>query len=76
LVARGEVPAGIVYNTDVAISDRIRVVAEFPATSHARISYPVALVKGLGTPAAQEFLGFMKSEAALAIFRQHGFTTD
>lgn len=76
LVARGEVPAGIVYKTDVAISDQIRVVATFPSISHPRISYPVALVKGQATPAARAFLDFITSDAALDIFRRHGFTTD
>jgi molybdate transport system substrate-binding protein len=71
-VARGECAAGIVYATDAARSDEVAVVTRFPVTLHAPIVYPFALLAGASTDAAQ-FLAFIRSEAASAIFRSHGF---
>ncbi|MGH8324500.1 MAG: molybdate ABC transporter substrate-binding protein, partial [Steroidobacteraceae bacterium] len=45
-VARDEVPLGIVYRSDAASEPAVRVVATFPAHSHAPIVYPAALIAG------------------------------
>ncbi len=74
LVARGEAVAGIAYATDAAISDAVRVVAEFPAGSHAPVSYEAALVAGQGGAAAERFLAFLTSGPARQVFRRHGFS--
>jgi molybdate transport system substrate-binding protein len=74
LVARGEAVAGIVYATDAAISDTVRVVAEFPPDSHAPVSYEAALVAGRGSAGAEGFLAFLASGPARRIFRRHGFS--
>ncbi len=72
-VARGEAPLGIVYRTDAAAEPRVRIVGKFPAHTHAPIVYPAALVRqGKGGDGAG-FLAFLKSSAAAAIFRKHGF---
>jgi molybdate transport system substrate-binding protein len=73
-VERGECAAGIVYATDAASSDLVVTVARFPPGSHRPIVYPLALVKGAPSEAAQ-FLSYLRdaSEAA-AVFRRHGFT--
>ena len=39
-VARGECPLGIVYNTDAKASQKVTLVASFPAASHLPIIYP------------------------------------
>ena len=44
LVARGQTPLGIVYQTDLAFSDRLEARATFPAISHPPIVYLAALV--------------------------------
>lgn len=73
-VERGECPLGIVYATDAAISQKVEVVATFPAGSHKPVVYPVALVKG-GRAEGGEFLQYVKtSPDAAAIFRKYGFT--
>jgi molybdate transport system substrate-binding protein len=72
-VARGEAPLGIVYRSDAASEPAVRVVDTFPASSHAPIVYPAAVVAGPDTPAARELLELMGSPAALAIFRRCGF---
>lgn len=71
-VARGECPLGIVYATDARSTDKVMVVADFPAGSHPPVVYPVALVAG-ASPAAREFLNYLASADARAIFIRHGF---
>lgn len=73
LVERGEVPAGIVYSTDAAVTPKVRVVGVFPENSHAPIVYPIALVQGQDTPAARDFFRFLSSEDARAVYRKFGF---
>jgi molybdate transport system substrate-binding protein len=74
LVERGEVPLGIVYATDAAISEKVDVIHSIPDDSHQPIVYPVALVKGRGTAPAREFLAFLGSPEAREIYRKYGFT--
>lgn len=74
LVERGESPLGIVYATDAAITKKVRVAGTFPEKSHAPILYPAALVAGGETPAALEFMKFLKTQEAKAIFEKYGFT--
>ncbi len=75
LVDRGEAAAGIVYQSDVAVGRRTRVVAVFPASSHPPITYQVALVAGSNLPEAKRFYHFLLGPEAGAIFRRHGFLT-
>lgn len=74
LVARGETPLGIVYETDAAISPEVRIVARFPAESHPPIVYPVAAVAGRKAGAAERFLSFLRGPEARRVFERHGFT--
>ncbi|WP_339930224.1 molybdate ABC transporter substrate-binding protein [uncultured Brevundimonas sp.] len=78
LVARGETPLGIVYATDARAEPRVRVVATFPANSHAPIVYPVARLRrsqgGGDAVAAQAFLDLMTSAQGQAVFQRFGFT--
>ena len=39
-VERGECPAGIVYATDAAISEKVEVLEKFPPDTHRPIVYP------------------------------------
>ena len=41
LVARGEAPLGIVYETDAKVEPGVKIVGTFPADSHPPIVYPV-----------------------------------
>ena len=78
LVARGGAPLGVVYATDARVEPRVRVVAPFPAHSHAPIVYPAAPVRrgdGAGDPeGARTFLGFRAGEEGQALFRRFGFS--
>ena len=73
LVERGEVPLGLVYATDAAISKKVRVVGTFPSDCHSAIIYPVAAVAENDTPEAREFLDFLHSPTAQAVFKKYGF---
>ncbi|MDL2267655.1 molybdate ABC transporter substrate-binding protein [Desulfovibrio sp. OttesenSCG-928-G15] len=73
LVERGEVPLGLVYSSDVAASDKVRIIGIFPADSHPEIVYPVAAIAGKNVDAAKAFIGFLSSPEAAAIFKKYGF---
>lgn len=71
-VARGEAPLGIVYLTDARMEPKVRIVGEFPHSSHPPIVYPAALTS-TAAGGAVEFLRYLQSEPAKARFRAAGF---
>jgi molybdate transport system substrate-binding protein len=73
LVARGEAVLGIVYATDAKVEPGVKIVGTFPADSHPPIIYPVAATLTAKTEAA-DYLAFLKTSAAKAIFEKYGFT--
>ncbi|WP_339913784.1 molybdate ABC transporter substrate-binding protein [uncultured Brevundimonas sp.] len=79
LVARGEAPLGVVYATDALAEPRVRVLATFPASSHAPIVYSAAPVQRLddfGNPAAAvAFLNYLSGNEGQALFRRFGFAS-
>jgi molybdate transport system substrate-binding protein len=62
-----------VYATDALAEPRVRVVMRFPASTHPRIRYPAARVAASRHPQAFAFVAWMRSPAAQAVFRRHGF---
>ena len=76
LVERGEAPAGIVYGTDAAISKAVRVAGVFPDGSHDPITYPFAAIKAGNTKEAQDFLAFLSTQAARAVWIRRGFKVE
>src|SRR5271154_6741087 len=72
LVARGEAPLGIVYETDAKIDPSVKIVGVFPEDSHPPIIYPVALTKD-AKPNAAQYLAFLRTPDAKAIFERYGF---
>jgi molybdate transport system substrate-binding protein len=73
LVSHGETPFGIVYRTDALADKKVRIVGEFPESTHAPIIYPGALVASSSNPAAPNFLTYLGSPAARAVFEKYGF---
>ena len=71
-VARGEVPLGIVYETDARIDKRVRVVDLFPTNSYPPISYPIALTNGANAKAVS-FVEFLRGPTGTAAFEKFGF---
>jgi molybdate transport system substrate-binding protein len=72
LVARGETVLGIVYSTDAKVEPGVKIVGTFPADSHPAIIYPVAAT-ATAKPEAADYLAFLRSSAAKAIFEKYGF---
>jgi molybdate transport system substrate-binding protein len=71
-VARGEVPLGVVYATDAKAERAVRVVATFPANTHAPIVYPAA-VTAAARPAAIGYLTYLSGPAAGITWKKYGF---
>ncbi len=74
LVERGEVPYGIVYATDAAITPKVKIVGTFPADSHPPVEYPFALLKDQDTEAAKDVFTFLVGPQAKGIYEKYGFT--
>lgn len=74
LVERGEAPLGITYRTDALASGKVQVVALFPATSHAPIRYPAALLKD-ANPTARRFYQHLFGPQARAVLAAAGFAS-
>lgn len=73
-VEAGNAEVGIVYKTDAGISKLVKIAYEVPASEGPDISYPVAVVKDSKEPSsAQNFLTYLKSDAAIAVFKKYGF---
>ena len=71
-VAGGDVPAGIVYRTDAAISKDVEVV--YTVTDGPKITYSVAPISASKNPTeAAKFVAFLDSPAGRAIFEKRGF---
>jgi molybdate transport system substrate-binding protein len=73
LVARGEAPAGIVYQTDAAADPGVMILATFPEDSHPPIIYPIALTASATHPDAAGFLAYVRSAKARPLLEAQGF---
>lgn len=73
-VAEGSADAGIVYATDAARTDKVKVVSEAPPNSVKNPVYPVGVVKAsTHQEAGKRFVDFLQTEEALSIFTENGF---
>lgn len=74
-VESGNADAGVVYSTDAKSSSKVTIVATAPDASHDPINYPAAVVKATKHPVAtNDFLNFLTSDVAKAVFVKYGFT--
>ena len=74
-VETGEVDAGLVYRTDAATSDKVKIVAAAPAGSSKPIIYPMAIIaSSKHQQEAQQFEDFLASAEAAQLFEKYGFT--
>lgn len=74
-VAEGSAEAGIVYATDAATTDKVKVIAQAPEGSlDKKVIYPVGIVSNSQKKdAATKFVEFLQSEEAIAVFEKYGF---
>lgn len=80
-VSEGSNEIGVVYATDAAsVADKVEILAEAPADSlQTPVLYPVGLIEDKeasedDTKAAEAFLGYVESDAAIKVFEDYGFT--
>ena len=74
-VESGEVDLGIVYQTDARLSRKVRVIYQFPDSSHSPIVYPAAVLQHTGHKVlAQGFLEYLQTAEVAAIFEKYGFS--
>lgn len=69
------VDAGIVYRTDAAISQKVRIAYAVPVEKGPKIVYPVARVASSKKRAAADFVAFLGQARAKAVFARYGFVT-
>ena len=80
-VSEGSNEVGVVYATDAAsVTDKVDIIAEAPADSlKTPVLYPVGLIEDKeasedDTRAAEAFLNYVESDAAIKVFEDYGFT--
>lgn len=71
-VDKGELPAAIVYGSDVFVDKKVKVAAAFDAGTHPDIVYPAAALKDSGDQAAA-FVNFLSSPEGQKLFVDKGF---
>lgn len=69
LVARGEVPYGLIYDSDARAAPDLTTLERLPEDLHPPIRYPIGLLTERGRGAYDQLL----SDQARAIFRELGF---
>ena len=74
-VQSGNADVGLVYETDAMTARELVVLDIVPAYSYSPIVYPAVVVRDSGNRRyAGEFIDFLRSETASAVFRKHGFS--
>lgn len=72
-VERGEAEAGIVYSTDLRISEAVQPLLELDPASSPPIVYPLVLLRSPGE-AAERFFEYLSSPESAEVFRRFGFS--
>ncbi|MEO0374398.1 MAG: molybdate ABC transporter substrate-binding protein [Cyanobacteria bacterium P01_A01_bin.17] len=73
-VESGNAELGMVYATDAALSQQVKVLTTVPEDSHLPIVYPVAVIQSTAhSKAAQTFINFLITDAAQQTFEEFGF---
>ena len=72
-VSEGAVDCGIIYTTD-AHSAGLTVVDSATAEMCGQVIYPAAVLKGDKEDAAQDFLAYLQTDAAMTVFESVGFS--
>ncbi len=71
-VALGEAKLGVVYESDAKAEPRVKIVAEFPLSSHKSIIYPAALIQNSKSD-AREIIKYLRSPEGFSFFTESGF---
>lgn len=73
-VASGSADAGIVYATDAARTEGVKIAAAVPEELlDEPIVYPLGIMKNAGMKEAENFAAFLCGAEAAAVFKEYGF---
>ncbi|VAW22274.1 Molybdenum ABC transporter, substrate-binding protein ModA [hydrothermal vent metagenome] len=72
-VELGEIPYGVVYQTDARGSQKIKVLGTFPQQSHGRIIISMAFIGDSLNSSLTRFRQFIRSEKVKNIWREYGY---
>ncbi len=76
-VETGNVDAGIVYRTDAAVCEKVKIVATAPKGTHESIIYPAAITTNVKeVKEAGKFLDYLSTSEAKSIFERFGFISE
>lgn len=74
-VETGNAEAGIVYETDAKISDKVKIAAYAPDNSHTPVVYPMAAIKATkNLEEVKAFQKYLQEDKAKKIFQGFGFS--
>ena len=74
LVAKGEAEVGVVYRTDAAFNDKVRILDTAPVESHTPVRYGVAAAwTSKHISAAGDFIEFLLSPQIQTLLQEFGF---
>jgi molybdate transport system substrate-binding protein len=74
-VETNNVDAGLVYQTDALVSNKVKIVEEAKENTHQPIIYTASVLKNSKhRKEAKAFLAFLQSEQAIHILEKHGFS--
>jgi len=74
VVEFGEAELGIVYKTDAILSSKVKIIAEFPESTHSPIRYYIGLVTGASAAGIDFYKFLTESGKAASIIRGAGFS--
>lgn len=73
-VESGDADCGVVYATDAAVSDKVKVDCKAPADSHKPVIYPAAIIKDTkNMDEARKFMQFVTDDKVKPVFEKYGF---
>lgn len=72
-VASGNADAAIVYRTDAALSQRVRIAFEVPRSEGPPIVYVAAPIRRSPASRSRALVAWLASPAARSVFERHGF---
>lgn len=73
-VETGNAEAGLVYNSDAQVSNKVKIASIAQKDTHKPIVYPAALISTTKNVSETEgFLKFLQSEEAMKVFIKYGF---